>query len=324
MGYLAIDVGGTKTEIAYFEELKNIKFVKQERFESKKFSSLEEIISNFIDRNDLSIKEIAIGIAGPVIDQICYTTNLPWVVKADEIKSKFKLEKVILINDLVANAYGIEAVSEEDKIILHPGKFQRPGNKAMISPGTGLGEAGIFFDGHKYIPFPTEGGHCDFAPVDDEQIELLKFLNTKFSHVSFERILSGAGFSNIYDFYTNYKNLNKVKEVEEIKDLKERPKIITTLAIEAKEPTCKKVVELFIKILAAESSNLALKMYSIGGLYIGGGILPKILPLITPLTFKEAFEEKGRFSSWLKEIAVIVINDDKTALKGAALSLKYK
>lgn len=322
MGYLAIDVGGTKTEIGYAEEFESISFISQKRYESKKFQSLELIIKDFLDLYKVTVDAIGIGIAGPVVEGVCHTTNLPWIVDQHKIANEFTLKKCVMVNDLVANFYGIEAVKKEDQIVLQKGIQALKGNKALISVGTGLGEAGMYYDGKKYHPFPTEGGHCDFAPTDQEEIELLKFIQKKFVHVSYERILSGKGFYTLYQFYTEVMNLPKEDQVEQTEESK-KPGVITELALQQKSKTCQKVLERFVKVLANEAANLSLKMYALGGVYIGGGVAPKIIPALKTTLFPLAFKDKGRFHDWLNFITITLINDEKTALKGAALVLKY-
>ena len=322
MGFLAIDVGGTKTEIGFFERVEEIKFIQQKRYQSKNYDSLEEIIDEFIKENDLKIEKMGIGIAGPVVEGICHTTNLPWIVDRHKIINYFRLKDCFLVNDLVANAYGIELLNSENLIVVQKGIQKLKGNKALISPGTGLGEAGIFFDGNNYHPFPTEGGHCDFAPTSDEEIELLKFLKSEFSHVSYERILSGDGFVNLYNFYTKVMAFPRILDIDNQPSKREKAKLITELAIKDSNITCKKSLEAFLRILAAEASNLALKMYAISGIYVGGGIIPKILPSLKISSFLSSFKDKGRFQEWMNFIPIYLINDEKTALKGAALLIK--
>lgn len=324
MGYLAIDVGGTKTEIGYLESLDSISFLLEKRYDSKSFDSLEEIIQDFIQSNQLKVEAIGIGIAGPVVEGVCHTTNLPWIVSEHKIIHQFQLKKCVLINDLVANAYGIQTLKKEEQIVLQTGIQSLKGNQALISAGTGLGEAGIFFDGKNYHPFPTEGGHCDFGPTDEEEVEIFFFLQKRYGHVSYERILSGIGFSVLYDFYTEKKGMKKSPSVELIQDVTKRPKEITTLALSEKDETCMRVLERFVKIYAAEASNLALKLYAIGGIYIGGGIAPKIITALKKPIFISAFKDKGRFHDWLNYITIILINDEKAALKGSAFAIKVK
>jgi glucokinase len=322
MGFLAIDVGGTKTEIAYLENLDTFQILIQKRYESKLYESLEAIIEDFISLHQLKVKQIGIGIAGAVVEGVCHTTNLPWIVDAHKLIHQFHLENCKMMNDLVANAYGIQVLKDEDKVVLQKGISKLKGNQALISAGTGLGEAGLFFDGKSYHPFPTEGGHCDFAPTDEEEIEILKFLQKRHGHVSYERILSGMGFSALYDFYTSEQKMPKSQAVELITDKKQRPKIITDLGLKKQDKTCETVLRRFVKIYAQEASNLALKLYALGGLYIGGGIAPKIIEAMMTPDFLSTFKDKGRFHDWLNFVTIVLIKDEKTALKGAAFAIK--
>jgi glucokinase len=315
MGFLAVDVGGTKTQIAYFEKGRGENFAFEKRYESKNYQALEAIIDDFIATHAIKPKNAAIGVAGPVIQGVCHTTNLPWIVDGAQLKERFNLSSCEVMNDIVANAYGINVLTQEQLIVLQPGR-KITGNRALIAAGTGLGEAGIYFDSLSYHPFPTEGGHCDFAPQDDEEVDLLIFLKKRHGHVSYERVLSGGGVLSLYEFYTECRNLPKVAGVE-ASSREDQPKMITQLGL-AGEKTCQTVIDRFVTIYAAEAGNLALKIYATGGLYIGGGIAPKIIHALKQKNFIEAFCDKGRFKPWMEGIPIYVIQDEKTALRGAA------
>jgi glucokinase len=322
MGFLACDIGGTKTEVGYFESLESPHFLIEKRYQSKNYLDFQDIINAFIEEYEVKITGIGIGIAGPVINQVGRATNLPWVVDASQIKKNFNLSVCTVVNDLVANAYGLKELPNSAFETIHPGEKNLIGNQCLISAGTGLGEAGLYFDGKVSHAFPTEGGHCDFAPTSDEEIELLKYLKKLYTHVSYERILSGNGFNLLYDFVTKIQKLPVEKSVEAVLDLDERAKTITKLACDHKSETCIQVVDRFISIYAKEAANLALKHYALGGLFVGGGIAPKILPFFKKPLFLESFQDKGRLSKWLKQVQVKIILLESCALLGAALSIR--
>jgi glucokinase len=302
---LAGDIGGTKTRLALFDEAEKI--IKEEVFPSKEYNSLSDILKIFIE--DVKVSKAVFGIAGPIQNNRCKATNLPWVVEGDKIAQTFHMKKAILINDLLANAYGTLTLNEEDFVVLQKGE-KHPGNAALISAGTGLGEAGFYWDGKKYHPFPSEGGHCDFAPRNNEEIELLHFLQEKYGHVSYERLVSGQGISNIYQFLTEKKKMERISG-----DV--TPKVITAHAKDQSSPTAIKTVEWFFSIYGSEAANMALKCLALSGVYLGGGILPKVIDFLEREVFLQGFHDKGRFASLLKTIPIKVIRHEKTALLGA-------
>jgi glucokinase len=255
------------------------------------------------------------------------TTNLPWVVDAKQTAADLGLASITLINDLFANAHGIALLEEADFVVLNPGVPGNTGNRALISAGTGLGEAGLYSDGRgAYHPFPSEGGHVDFAPRNDLEMDLLRYLMGRFDHVSYERVLSGPGLHNIYLF------LRETGRGEEPPWLAEQiaqgdpSAAISKSALEGTSAICVQALDIFVCLYGSEAGNLALKMLATGGTYVGGGIAPKIIRKLSSTAFMKAFTAKGRFGSILKDIPVRVITNDKTALLGAgrvaALSLK--
>ncbi|MBP9841405.1 MAG: glucokinase [Simkaniaceae bacterium] len=300
MMYLAGDIGGTKTHLALYEE--GGKLVRDQKFASQNYSNLTSIIEEFQPQG---VEKGCFGIAGPIKNNQCVATNLPWIVDAQKLPFK----KVKLLNDLEANAYGIFELKEDEFFILNQGDSQAEGNKALISAGTGLGEAGLYFDGKKHHPFPCEGGHCDFAPRNELEISLLKYLLKKFGHASYERLLSGPGLLNIYDFLVEVQGMKKDSERD--------PKLISEKALKGDGETSLKALQFFIDLYGAEAGNTALKFLSLGGIYIGGGIAPKILPLLKEGSFMQSFCAKGRFQKLMEGISVKVILNDNTALLGA-------
>ena len=307
--FLAGDIGGTKTHLAFFDH--SLKMIKDKIYSSKAYDSVSLILQDFLHGEKIQIG--ALGIAGPVRDGKCHATNLPWVIDEKVLSKENGNVPMFLLNDLEANAYGIPLLKEHDFVCLQKGE-KGGGNRALISAGTGLGEAGIYWDGKKHIPFACEGGHADFAPRNEIEIELLTYLWDVYEHVSYERVLSGNGFYHLYRFLVDKKGYAKNEHVESKKD----PKLITEMAVANSCPTCIATVEFFCKIYGAEAGNLALKMFASGGLYIGGGIAPKIIHFLQKKEFLESFSSKGRFSGLLQTFPVFIIKKEETALLGAA------
>ncbi len=312
--FLAGDIGGTKTHLALFEK-DSEKPIKDKKFPSKDFKSLCEIVSSFLESGE-KIEKACFGIAGPVKDGKCKATNLPWVVETANLSKVLNTSSIALLNDLESNAWGIRTLPEEDFFTLNEGSKEAKSNQALISAGTGLGEAGLLFDGKDHLPFACEGGHCDFAPRNEEEIELWMFLNKKFGHVSYERVLSGPGFVNIYEFIVESKKEKPSSSIDEKEG--SVAKIITERALSKSCPACEKTLEWFVSLYGAEAGNLALKYLSLGGLYIGGGIAPKILEEMKDKIFMDSFTNKGRFASLLSSISVKVVLNPLTALFGSA------
>jgi glucokinase len=317
MLFLSGDVGGTKTILAIYESKgKKLKCIKSETYPSKNYNCLEEIIELFLSKE--RIAKACFGVAGPVENNICIATNLPWVVKGGEIAKKFKIPIVFIINDLKANAYGLKTLSSEDFFVLNKGKKVKWGNQCLISAGTGLGEAPIFFNGSDLLPSDSEGGHCDFAPRNEKEVELLLYLSRKFGHVSYERVLSGSGIVNIYEFLIDQKYYQEKPSIKKQIKIEDPAEVISRAAKEKKCPACVETLRWFCSIYGAEAGNLALKVFAIGGTFIGGGIAPKIIDQIKGGEFFKAFTDKGRFSSFLQNIPVYVVLDLNTTLKGSA------
>jgi glucokinase len=234
------------------------------------------------------------------------------------VAETFNIKDVFLINDLEANAYGIECLKEEEFLTLNEGTPQK-GNACLIAAGTGLGEAGLYFNGKTYNPFACEGGHTDFAPRDDREIELLKYLQKKYGHVSYERVVSGPGIQKIYEFLIDTKVEPKIESFEkELKKHAEPQILITQKGVNKEIKGCEKAIDMFISAYGAETGNLALKMFALGGVYVGGGIAPKMVDTLQEGMFLKSFADKGRFSSLMMSMPVKVILNDKAALLGAA------
>ncbi len=313
---LAGDIGGTKTNLALYEMRSGkVHSLAEETFPSASQESLNAIVKNFRAIHTAKISHACFGIAGPVKDGACITTNLPWNVDAASLAKDLSLANISLINDLEANAYGIQALKEEDFLQLNPGNNSN-GNAAIIAAGTGLGEAGLYWDGSSHHIFACEGGHVDFAPQTNEEIALLQMLQKVYGHVSYERILSGPGINTLYEFILQQDKGHGALNFPKGKD---RAAVICEHALLGDSQLCVRALKLFVSIYGAAASNLALKMMAWGGVFIGGGIAPKILPLLQEGLFMHAFLDKGRFSKLLKQIPVRVILNEKTAVLGASI-----
>ena len=315
---LAGDVGGTKTNLALFQiEAGDLVPLKEKSYPTKKYKSFLEMVSIFHTDDMPRINGICLGVAGPVTQGKVYGTNFPWAIDSEEISRELHIRSVSLINDMEANAYGLAALQDKDFETLMYGSKIR-GNAALISPGTGLGEAGMFWDGSHFHPFACEGGHCDFSPRNELDIKVLQYFRKKYEHVSWERLLSGPG---ILDLYLFLRQISGKKEPEWLRNemSKGNPSAtITGTAMEGKDSVCVETLDTFIRFLAIEAAQLALKYKATGGIYIGGGILPKIITGINREIFYNNFVQSGRLNALLEMVPVKVILNEKTALLGAA------
>ena len=313
---LVADVGGTKTSLAIFNN-NTSKIIKQKVYGSKEYETFEEILFEFLNRYDFKIEKACFGVAGLVNKNKAKITNLSWTIKASKVQKLFKIPKVKLLNDLEASAFGMLHLKQKDFLLLNKGKKVK-GNIAVIAAGTGLGEAILNFDGKDFHSISTEGGHCDFAPRTPLQDKLLLWLRKKhISHVSYERVLSGKGILNIYEFLLEEGSFGS-SSLDNISHEDEKVKMISKLAKNSDDILAKKTMELFFEIYAAEASNLALKSLCTGGVYIAGGIALKNLKLLKNSKFLDNFFAKGRFESLLRDIPIKVSKNKDTALIGAA------
>jgi glucokinase len=320
---LAGDIGGTKTVLALLEKGADgrLHCLREETFPSGEFGSFDAILRLFLPEG-VKISSACFGIAGPVVEQRCYATNLRWTVDGALLKAKLGTEQVMLLNDLEAMAVGMLHLEEADFIELNPNAQPQQGNIAVIAAGTGLGEAVLYWDGQQHHPLATEGGHCSFAPQNVQQDKLLQFLRTRYPrHVSYERILSGIGFSNLYDFLLENQFAPPCPAVPSAGESHisgvDRNAVISRLGINDEDPLCSEVVRLFVEIYAAEAANLFLKAFATGGVFIGGGIGPKIRSALQAEGFMQAFVAKGRFESLLGKVSVKLALNPKTPLIGA-------
>ena len=316
---LAGDIGGTNARIATFAvEGGRPKLVLERIYPTREHPNLESALLQFLKDGVERLTAACFGIAGPVRNRRAHMPNLGWVVDGASLAQVAGIERVAVINDLEANAHGVAVLNETDFAILNPGASDAGGNAAVISAGTGLGEAGLFFDGRTWHPFACEGGHADFSPADELQTEMLVWLRKQFTHVSWERVLSGAGLFNIYRFLRESGHGHEEPWLAEALKSGNPAATIVTAATEKKSALCEMTLQIFISAYGAEAGNLALKIMATGGIFIGGGIAPRILNHLEGPAFMGAFLRKGRMSELLERIPIKVILNDSTALIGAA------
>ena len=324
---LAGDIGGTHSRLAFLDGTPDqLQQVHVEIFPSTEFSGLAEIVRKFLAGQHGAVDAACFGLPGAVIKGRVEATNLPWVVDARQMAAELGLPGVQLINDLYANAHGIELLQESDFVILNVGVPNTTGNRALISAGTGLGEAGLFADEKGgYHPFPSEGGHVDFGPTNELEMDLLRHLLGRFDHVSYERVLSGPGLYNIYQFLRDTGRGDEPGWLAEEIAHGDPAAAISKSALDGTSGICVQALDIFVSLYGAEAGNLALKMLATGGMYVGGGIAPKIISKLRAPAFFKAFCAKGRIFGLLEDIPLRVITNDKAALLGAgrvaALSL---
>jgi glucokinase len=317
---LTIDIGGTHTRCAAFKNHATGSYTFYKVYQSQTYPDLETIIQHYLNDIKEPVFYAVIGVPGPVTDGQGMATNLSWVMEEEKLKKKFSLHSVALLNDLEALGYAISILKDEDLAVIHAGKSGRTGNRALAAPGTGLGEAFLTRRNGIDQVYSSEGGHADFAPTSALQIRLLSYLMGKYGHVSYERICSGPGIANIYQF------LKESGEAEEPTWLGGKisqtddpaPVIVQYAASDPPERICRKTIEIFISVLAAECGNLALKFNAAGGIYIGGGIAPRLLELLNSGLFQTSYLNKGRFAQYLADISVRVIRKPDAALYGMA------
>jgi glucokinase len=316
---LAGDIGGTKTALAIIDRRLGARFfVEKAVFPSSSYASLAEMVAEFLKGKEYRLARASVGVAGPVIDGRALVTNLPWVIDSQEMGRQLGIP-FRLLNDLEAIAHAVPSLAAGDVETLNPGLSEGRGALAVIAPGTGLGEAFLMWDGKRYHPFPSEGGHAGFGPEDALQIDLLAYLQKRFGHVSWERVCSGIGLPNLYDFLRDSGRCPEPDWLKAQLAVAADPAPIIGLAAEqGKAEIAVATMDLFAAILASEAGNLALKVLATGGVYLGGGIPPRILPVLKKDFFLKTFQDKGRFSRMLAGIPVHVILNPEAALIGAA------
>jgi glucokinase len=319
---IAGDIGGTKTNVALFEPggVEVGRPVVQQSFPSGRYPSLEAILTEFVEAHSpLRITHACFGVAGPVVGGRVEATNLVWTVSDRKLAEALRIPSVRLINDLEATAFGIGELKPEQLHTLNEGEGERTGHRGLIAAGTGLGMAAIFYDGRAYRPMPSEGGHMDFAPRDEREFEMLEYLREQVGgRVSYERVLSGMGIHNIYTFLRDRGHFEEPAWLADEIRSGDPSAAISRAALAGKSELAETTLQMFVEIYGAMAGNLALLLKSVGGLYVGGGIAPKIMPKLTDDSFMRNYVDKGRMSGLVKSIPVRVILDDKTALYGAA------
>ncbi len=349
---LAGDIGGTKTNLAIYEWITDrIEPVHADSFHSADYAALEEILEEFLstlppkaspegepldeaaDENKsedeltdrpnpppepITLTAACFGVAGPVIDNRCRTTNLPWVVDGSVLAQRFDIAHVQLLNDLEATAYGILLLRPDEVVVLNAGAPPKKKQAlALIAAGTGLGECILYWDGARYRPMPSEGGHVDFAPNSDSEIELLRHLRGNYLHVSYERIVSGPGLHAVYEYLRDTKKNEPTWLAEKIK-VGDPAAEMAEAGLNGQTEIARQALDLFASIYGAEAGNLALKGLTLDGVYVAGGIAPKLLKKLQDGSFMRGFTNKGRYKRLMNQIPVKVVMNDKTALLGAA------
>ncbi len=321
---VAGDVGGTKTNLSVCRVTGDgVHEIHSSSYASGDFKAFIHILQEFIRNQPNSIKRIALGVAGPVIQGRAELTNLGWTLDSFELSRELEIDQVILLNDLEATAYGLAALVNDELVTIFPGVSSVKGNMAIISPGTGLGEAGLYFDGRCLHPFPTEGGHCDFAPRSDFDRNLQVFLEKKYEVVSWEKLISGPAIPDIYEFVVASGKHPENDEVKIQMETQDPSAVISKTAMEEGCKNCMETMEHFVRFLARECSNLVLKMKATGGLFIGGGIPTKILPLIQVPEFVKHYLDGDRMEHLLEQVPIRVIMEPEAPMYGAALYAAY-
>ncbi len=316
---LAADLGGTKVNFALYKAIgANLELLVSAKYHSKDYPTFVSIVQAFFKEHpDVKPQSICIGVAGPVVKGVADITNLNWMISETEIAQAVGYEKVTLINDLEATAYGLACVQDEDLVTLNAGNKDNVGNIAVVAPGTGLGEAGLFWDGTAYHPFATEGGHTDFGARTALDIELYWYIKQKETVVSREHILSGPGIVRVYNFFKEVKKMEEPAWLKDALEKDDHSAVISNSAIAGNTDICVETMKLFVQHLGYEAANLALKMKAIGGLYLAGGIPPKIIELLKEETFMQAYLNCDRMIALVESVPIKVIMNEKLPLSGA-------
>jgi glucokinase len=317
---LAGEIGATQTRLAGFEtQGSRLQLVIEKSYPSQEHAGLSEIIAEFIQTEGIMVNRACFGVAGPVRRGRSKISNLPWIIDSRDLARQLKLDSVGMINDLEAYAYGIDGLDAKDFVVLNEGSEDAEGNRAVISARTGLGVAGLYWDGYRHHPFGCEGGHSDFAPRNESEMALLSYLQKKYGRISCERLLSGPGIKNIYDFL---RDTERAEEPQVLKDqiaaAPDAPALISKLAAQGKTPICDQTMSIFVSIYGAETGNVALNFLSTGGIYIGGSVAAKNVPKMKDPIFMKSFLDKGRMVALMKEIPVSIVLNDDAGMIGAA------
>jgi glucokinase len=315
---LAGDVGGTKTQLGLFRQSAGaLELVREHRYSTAQFASLEAVCEDFLGAE--TANAVSMGVPGPIIDGRGHATNVPWQLSEVNLSRALKGVPVRLLNDLAAIAYGMVHLKPEEFVVLH--RAENPpkhGNIAVIAAGTGLGESALVWENDEYYAVASEGGHSDFAPHGAEQIDLLRFLTDEFGHVSYERVLSGPGLWNVYRFLRRESHIDEPAWLREEISKSDPSAAVSDAALAGRDDVCVRALTMFCDIYGSEAANLALKVLALGGVYLGGGIAPKIMPMLTGGAFVKGFLAKGRLNEILKRIEVRVSLNQGAGLLGAA------
>jgi glucokinase len=316
---LAGDVGGTKTELALFDERPGAApALREARYPSRNFPSLEAIVRRFLDEQPTPPVAVAcFGVAGPCVDGRCTTTNLPWTIDERTLAAEMAVPRARLLNDLEAMAWGVMNLPEGAFVALQAGAPRR-GHMALVAAGTGLGEALMIWDGARHLVVPSEGGHADFAPRDAREAGLLAFLQRDLGRVSCERLVSGPGLFNIYRYLRGARGIPEPAWLRDRIASGDPSAAVSEAGLAGTDAVCAETVELFVSIYGAVAGNLALTVLAAGGVYVGGGIAPKLRAKMEDGTFMRAFRDKGRMASLLESMPVRLCLDDRAPLLGAA------
>ncbi len=317
---LAAEIGATRTRLAAFEKDGNrLQRVVEKTYLSHEHDGLSEIVAAFVSGEGIAVHSACFGVAGPVRRGRSKISNLPWVIDSSDLARQLKLDSVGMINDLQAFAYGIDGLDSADFVTLNPGSDDAEGNRVVISARTGLGVAGMYWDGFRHHPFACEGGHSDFAPRNALEMEMLSYLQKRYGRISYERLLSGPGIKNIYDFLHDLHKAEEPPEVRnEIAAAPDPPAVISRLAAAGNSAICAQTFSIFVSIYGAETGNCALNLLATGGVYVGGSVAAKNVSKMTEPIFMESFLDKGRMADLLKEIPVTIVLNDDSGLIGAA------
>jgi glucokinase len=320
MHVVAGDIGGTSARLALYDMSARMpRLVARRTYASRDHAGVEPVLSAFLAEAGMRPDAIALGVAGPIRDGACRTTNLPWIIAAESVTAATGVRRVALLNDLEAAAWGIDAVEDDQRVVLHPGRAEDGGNQSVVAAGTGFGEAGRVWTGDRYVPFASEGGHADFAPTDEIGYAYHRWMAQRHGHVSWDRIVSGPGLVTLHAFLRERTGGRAPDWLTDELASGDPAAAIARAGLERTDAVCDETLGRFVRYFGAEAGNHALKLMARGGVYVTGGIAPKILPRLQEGAFIEAFLDKGRMRPLVADMPVIVIRDGDVALKGAAI-----
>jgi glucokinase len=317
---LAGDIGGTNARLAQVrvEVGGRARIVREETYASSAHDGLAEIVRRFMDLVDDDVEGACFAVAGPVVHGRVEATNLPWLLDEADLARDLGIDRVVLINDFAAIGHGIGRLQPDDVVTVKRGLAEPDGTIAVIGPGTGLGHGFVAFADGRRIVLPSEGGHAGFAPADEVEWELLRHLRRRHGHASWERVVSGPGLASVYRFLASRPGATERLDVRAAMEQEDPAAVVTRYALEKADPLCVEALDRVIRALAVQAANFALTVYATGGVFIAGGIAPRVLPLLRDQAFAEAFENKGRFRDFLETVPIHVVTDTQVGLRGAA------